>query len=123
MSKIQRIKNQAIANMSHTDMGLVIDVLECYLPEILLLDVQVMTHNERGVKDTVLWVEGLEYLKAVPILEKMADVVRQRDPYKIITVDGARAMFGLPPIQTATPPWSKKMAAIIRHFLLRRIAE
>ncbi len=24
MSKIQRIKNQAIANMSHTDMGLVI---------------------------------------------------------------------------------------------------
>ena len=29
-------------------------------------------------------------------------------------------MFGLPPIQTAIPPWSKKMAAIIRRVLLRR---
>ncbi len=28
-------------------------------------------------------------------------------------------MFGLPPIQTAIPPWSKKMAAIIRRVLFK----
>ncbi|WP_031571977.1 hypothetical protein [Acidithiobacillus thiooxidans] len=117
VNKLQQIKNQAIANMTHSDMGLLIDIVEYYLPGILKLDVQVRTSQKCGFTRTVLWVEGPEYPKAAQILEKMACAVRQRDPYGIITENGARAMFGLPPAKTISLSAGQNFAGAIRRFL------
>lgn len=98
MNELQHIRNQAIANMTHDEMGLVLDAMEHYLPDILQLDIQVHTHQIPKFCRVIFWVEGPDYLKAAAILDKMAEIMVQRDPCRATTINEARSLFGLIPV-------------------------
>lgn len=95
---MQSIKDRAIPNMTHGEMGLLLDMIDCYLYD--LSQINVTFHTDQPFDHRcIFWVDGPDYTRALPILENMATMLCQRDPYQITTMNDARSLFGLPPIR------------------------
>ncbi|WP_024892323.1 hypothetical protein [Acidithiobacillus thiooxidans] len=116
MNDIQSIKTRAVANMTHSEMGLILGALEHYLPEITALDVAVHTRPLAKGRRVIFWVEGPDSFKAAPILEKMAELMVQRDPYKVTTLSEAWALFGLKPPMARGARLGQKLIQSLPRF-------
>lgn len=75
----------------------VLPALAAYLPYLIALDAVFEVPDDRYDRVCLRVVEG-DVAAAALILAEMADLVADIDPFKAISVNEARALFGLAPL-------------------------
>lgn len=86
-----------LVGVSHTEMSIINAIAAYYIPELMKLNVDVITSDAGGCKRNILRVTGPESKKAIPILEHMVDDFKKMDEYNIKTENEVRILFGLEP--------------------------
>lgn len=86
-----------MVGVSHTEMSIINAILPYYIPELMKLNVDVITSGGCGCKRNILRVTGPELSKAIPILEHMVADFKRMDKYNLKTENEVRILFGLEP--------------------------